>query len=82
MTHIPVELFESKSDGFIPVRDDYFENSLLKFNKWTPDMTQEDLEARAKLYYRAVGRFLLHVMADGRNPIPTTVLPEFFRNGK
>jgi hypothetical protein len=81
---IPIKLFEQTSGGIVPERDVIFENALMKYRsqKFDPKLDQTELETRGRKYYRAVGRFLLHVMADGRNPIPTTVMPEFYRNGK
>ena len=81
---MPMRLFEQRTIGFIPQREDYFENVFLKYgnDKVHPNMSLEEVQERAKKYYRAIGRFLLHVISDGCNPIPATVMPEFFRNGE
>jgi hypothetical protein len=81
---IPIKLFQQTPGGIVPERDNIFENALIKYRsqKFDPKLNITELQERAKQYYRAVGRFLLHVMADGSNPIPTTVMPEFYRNGK
>ena len=79
---VAIKLFDQQSSSFVPQRDDYFRNAYDKVKSYLPKTKPDELEKKAKLYYRAVGRFLLHVMSDGRNPIPSTTMPEFFRNGE
>ncbi len=84
ITKVPIKLFEEFPCGIFPQRDDSFENTFefYRGKKVLPTMTKEDVEKKARLYLRAVGRFLLHVMVDGKNPIPSTILPEMLRNGE
>ena len=81
---VPIKLFEEFPCGLFPRRDDSFEDEIdfLTLKKYSPKMSKEDVEKKARLYLRAVGRFLLHVMVDGKNPIPSSILPEMLRNGE
>jgi hypothetical protein len=84
VAQIPIKLFQETSGGIVPEKDNVFKNVLEKYNsqKFDPQMNEIELQERGRKYYRAVGRFLLHVMADDRNPIPTIVMPELYRNSK
>lgn len=79
---IAIALFDQQTSGFVPLRDDIFETEYGRFIKYSPKTDPEELGQKARKYYRAVGRFLLHVMADGRNTIPSTTMPMIFRNGE
>lgn len=82
VTKVPIKLFEENPCGIFPRRDDYFEGCFDKFKTYGPQMDLEEIEKKARLYFRALGRFFLHVMADGNNPIPSTVFPEMLRNSE
>ncbi len=79
---IPLHLFEEHPTGLLVQRDDYFEDQWERYKEYKPKDKVERIEAKARKYYRAVGRFLIHVIFDGRNPLPSTVMPVFFQNGK
>ena len=79
---VAIKLFDQQPSGFVPQRDDFFRNAYDKVKSYLPKTNPDRLQDKAKLYYRAVGRFLLHVMSDGRNPIPSSAMPEIFRNGE
>jgi hypothetical protein len=79
---IAIQLYVQQTSGFEPLKDDSFQNEYDVARKYEPQITVDDLAKTARKYYRAVGRFLLHVMIDGKNPIPSTTMPLFWRNGK
>lgn len=81
---IPVNLFEEHPTGLVVPHDDHFENYyyMISHRGYKPKDNLEQIEAKARKYYRAVGRFIIHVIVDGRNPLPSTVMPAFFQNGK
>eukprot|EP00551_Chaetoceros_affinis_P008906 CAMPEP_0203668946 /NCGR_PEP_ID=MMETSP0090-20130426/5430_1 /ASSEMBLY_ACC=CAM_ASM_001088 /TAXON_ID=426623 /ORGANISM="Chaetoceros affinis, Strain CCMP159" /LENGTH=945 /DNA_ID=CAMNT_0050533503 /DNA_START=144 /DNA_END=2981 /DNA_ORIENTATION=- len=79
---IPIKIFESTPSGCIPENDAFFSNhyDMYVAKKFTPEIEKTEFEEKARLYFRAIGRFLLHVIYDGKNPIPTSVMPELYRN--
>ncbi len=79
---VPIKLFDVYPSGIFPERDDFFHNSFERYKKYEPRMDTQQIEAKARLYFEAVGRFFLHIMADGRNPIPASAFPEMLRNGE
>lgn len=82
VTKIAIPLFDKQTGGLVPQMDVNFQNEHDKSRPFGPTMDVEAIKEKAKLYYRAVGRFLLHVFADGRNTIPSTVMPALFQNGE
>ena len=81
---IAVKMFDTRKCGSIPQKDDFFSDSYDMYiaRKYTLGMEKKQFEENAKLSFRAIGRFLLHVIHDGKNAIPTTVMPELYRNSK
>ena len=80
---IAIKLFDKQASGLVPQTDNYLEQEFDNAKRFVGFLVSDDqYYATVKKYYRAVGRFLLHVISDGRNPIPSTVMPEFFQNGE
>lgn len=81
---VAISLFdrsESKS-GLVPQRDRVFESIFKsKIKDFDSSMDYDQVLAKAKQYYRAVGRFFLHVIFDDQKlALSTKILPEFFMN--
>ena len=80
---IAIKLFDKQASGLVPQTNNYLEQEFENAKRFVCFLVSDDqYYATVKKYYRAVGRFLLHVISDGRNPIPSTVMPEFFQNGE
>jgi len=72
-----VKLFATQDNGVVPIEDDVFR---YQFKVAFPDET-ENAEAlnRAKSYYRAIGRIILHSLANGHT-ISASAMPPFYQN--
>ena len=84
VTGVPLKIFEMTPSGLAVVEDDFFLKSfaMFKSQNYQPCVELNVIEDQARRYYRAVGRFLFHVISHGKDPIPTFVMPEFYRNGE
>jgi len=75
-----IKLFEREDECFIPVTDEKLENDYDKFSKYRPTMTFEQIKAKAKVFYRAIGRVMFHCVSDGKNSIAGNALPSLYKN--
>ena len=84
----PVKLFndvlkgDSESSSYFPVRDDHFETAMSIIDAYGHNFSLEELKEKAKCYYRAIGRVMLHILVDSEYTLSSTVMPELLRNGK
>lgn len=83
----PIKLFndciDRGSSSYFPVRDDHFKTQLVEhIGKYDPETSLEELIKKAKDYYRAIGRVMLHILVDAEYTLSSTVMPELLRNGK
>jgi len=63
--------------------DDQLWSMISKFNKNAVQATlEEKVEQLMRLYYRAFGRLILHVIVDSDNVLSSKVLPKLLRNGE
>lgn len=63
--------------------DDQLWSMISKFNKKAVRATlEEKVEQLMRLYYRAFGRLILHVIVDSDNALSSKVLPKLLRNGE
>lgn len=69
-------LFEETEHGIQPVGDERFQSV---FGKNTDPFLYAT--SRAKLYYRAIGRFAAHCLCRGR-PLPNHLVPKLLWNGE
>lgn len=65
-----IALFENTPGGYSPMPDYRFSN-----------LNCPELENKAKLYYRALGRLFVNCLSM-RRTVPDHVLPMLYRNGK
>jgi len=80
---VKIPLFEEEGqDSFIPSRDRVFKHGSDLVESYVPELTPDEIIEKAKKFYRAIGRFFLHVIFDGNNTLSTVVLPEMLRNGE
>mmetsp|Transcript_27815 Transcript_27815/g.55704 ORF Transcript_27815/g.55704 Transcript_27815/m.55704 type:complete len:977 (-) Transcript_27815:169-3099(-) len=70
-----VELFEKNEDGVVPLTDEILEDRLSK-NK---DVELKKSLDQAMCYYRALGRIILHSLANGHT-IAASVMPPLYLN--
>lgn len=68
----PVRLFEKANNGIVPLTDELLDS---KFGG------SPELKEKARAYYRAFGRVMLHALATG-NTISSSAMPPFYQNCK
>ncbi len=76
-----VLLFENTPSGALVLTDDKLENDITvaaKKNEDEDTMKKEAIE-QAKLYTRAIGRIMLHALAN-KQTLPTNAMPPFLIN--
>jgi len=80
---VAISLFDcSESSGLVPQRDLVFKAIFdSKIRDFDSPMDYDQVKAKAKQYYRAVGRFFCHVIFDDQAlALSTKVLPEILMN--
>jgi hypothetical protein len=81
---VAISLFDcsDSSGGFVPQRDVLFESIFdSQIRDFDSPMDYDQVKAKAKQYYRAVGRFFLHVIFDDQKlALSTKILPEILMN--
>ena len=80
---VAIPLFDcSESSGLVPQRDVLFKSIFdSKIRDFDSPMDYDQVKAKAKQYYRAVGRFFLHVIFDDQKlALSTKILPEILMN--
>ena len=90
-----IKLFERTKGGLVIVKEENFKttvpsrkNNHVDTDVWMADVAGVDVEAfaKAKACYRAIGRIMIHSLigndsnAQTRFPIPSFILPRFYRN--
>jgi len=72
-----VKLFETQDNGVVPIKDDELRRKIkLAF----PDESEyKEALDRAKSFYRAFGRIILHSLANGHT-ISASAMPPFYQN--
>ena len=79
---IAISLFDcSGSSSLVPQRDLFFQTEFeRKIRDYDSEFDLDRVLKKAKTYYRAVGRFMAHVIFDDQAKLSTVVLPEMLRN--
>jgi len=78
---IAFSLFDCIASSYlVPSRDFLFESNFERFVENRSEYDLDYLLEKAKVYYRAVGRFMAHVIFDGNLTLSNIVLPELLRN--
>jgi len=81
----PIKLFESTDEGFIPVKNEMIIDNIDRFQQFDNSSEKkkkkrkEDIIERVQVYYRAIGRIMLHCLATN-HPISSAAMPRFFQN--
>ena len=78
---VKISLFDCDgSSGLVPQRDVYFDTYNDIIRQYGSEMDYDDIKAKAERYYRAIGRFFLHIIFDDQVTLSTKVLPDMLRN--
>jgi hypothetical protein len=72
-----VALFENTSSGVMVKTDEKLENDICKYT--ASEIVKKNAIKQATHYIRAIGRIMLHALAN-RQTLPTNALPPFFIN--
>ena len=83
ISEIGIKLFKFTNAGVIPVTDEMIVCQYLRYQQYFQlHLEENEVKAKAKVLYRAVGRIMLHCISHSKIPIPVTALPSFFRNSE
>jgi hypothetical protein len=77
-----ISLFDCRGpSGLVPQRDVYFKNSHDHImRQYLSEMEYDEVKAKTERYYRAIGRFFLHIIFDDQVTLSSKVLPDMLRN--